>query len=188
MIDPEDEPKRTHLPASGWYADPEMTDTQRYWDGSQWTEHRAPGSPDNSRSALPSEIWFGVGACVLMIVGAAGPWVNAGFITVGGLNGDGLIVLGAAVAGFAGCAFAAQQRQRSPGGAAVWTLLAGLAGAATAIYDLVQIYGEKAELLGETVRIGAPGWGLWLAAAASMALCVSAVTFFSLGSNRGRAA
>ncbi len=37
------------LPAAGWYPDPEQPGQQRYWDGQQWTEHRAPleggGSP-----------------------------------------------------------------------------------------------------------------------------------------------
>lgn len=28
--------------AAGWYPDPEMADTIRYWDGTKWTEHRAP--------------------------------------------------------------------------------------------------------------------------------------------------
>ena len=27
---------------AGWYPDPTMTGSQRYWDGSQWTEHVAP--------------------------------------------------------------------------------------------------------------------------------------------------
>lgn len=30
------------LPAAGWYPDPEQPGQQRYWDGQQWTEHRAP--------------------------------------------------------------------------------------------------------------------------------------------------
>jgi hypothetical protein len=30
---------------AGWYPDPTQPGTQRYWDGSQWTEHRAPLSP-----------------------------------------------------------------------------------------------------------------------------------------------
>jgi hypothetical protein len=30
---------------AGWYPDPEMPGQQRYWDGTQWTEHRAPGAP-----------------------------------------------------------------------------------------------------------------------------------------------
>ena len=29
-------------PAAGWYPDPEQPGQQRYWDGQQWTEHRAP--------------------------------------------------------------------------------------------------------------------------------------------------
>jgi hypothetical protein len=28
---------------AGWYDDPEQSGQQRYWDGSAWTEHRAPG-------------------------------------------------------------------------------------------------------------------------------------------------
>ena len=26
----------------GWYPDPKMAGTQRYWDGARWTEHAAP--------------------------------------------------------------------------------------------------------------------------------------------------
>ena len=26
----------------GWYPDPRMTGTQRYWDGERWTDHVAP--------------------------------------------------------------------------------------------------------------------------------------------------
>lgn len=32
-------------PAPGWYADPTMPQTQRYWDGRAWTEHVAPAAP-----------------------------------------------------------------------------------------------------------------------------------------------
>lgn len=38
---------------AGWYPDPESTDQQRYWDGEQWTEHRAPLS-GAAASADPS--------------------------------------------------------------------------------------------------------------------------------------
>lgn len=30
------------LPAADWYTDPEDESQYRYWDGSQWTDHRAP--------------------------------------------------------------------------------------------------------------------------------------------------
>jgi len=28
----------------GWYPDPELRGQQRYWDGTTWTDHRAPGA------------------------------------------------------------------------------------------------------------------------------------------------
>lgn len=39
------EPPPTAAPA-GWYPDPHLVNTQRYWDGRQWTEHRAPSAHD----------------------------------------------------------------------------------------------------------------------------------------------
>lgn len=33
----------TAAPA-GWYPDPSLVDTVRYWDGSTWTDHRAPAT------------------------------------------------------------------------------------------------------------------------------------------------
>jgi Protein of unknown function (DUF2510)/Excalibur calcium-binding domain len=35
----------SNVPA-GWYPDPERAGQQRYWDGSAWTDHRAPLAPD----------------------------------------------------------------------------------------------------------------------------------------------
>lgn len=31
---------------AGWYPDPQMAGTQRYWDGQQWTGHVAPAGPE----------------------------------------------------------------------------------------------------------------------------------------------
>lgn len=40
---------------AGWYTDPEQPASQRYWDGSAWTEHRSPGAavPTPSPAAAP---------------------------------------------------------------------------------------------------------------------------------------
>lgn len=35
----------TSGPPAGWYPHPSMAGTQRYWDGSRWTDHVAPGAP-----------------------------------------------------------------------------------------------------------------------------------------------
>ena len=32
-------------PPAGWYPDPGMAQTQRYWDGAAWTAHIAPLAP-----------------------------------------------------------------------------------------------------------------------------------------------
>ena len=45
----------TDLPAAGWYPDPEQPGQQRYWDGLEWTEHRAP----LEASASPQPHWGG---------------------------------------------------------------------------------------------------------------------------------
>ncbi len=34
----------TTVPA-GWYTDPQVRGTLRYWDGARWTEHTAPMPP-----------------------------------------------------------------------------------------------------------------------------------------------
>ena len=67
-------------PAPGWYSDPQGPG-QRYWDGTQWTEHRAPAAPGppppqatprKKRGGTVWKVMLGVvlGGCVL-IVGCA---------------------------------------------------------------------------------------------------------------------
>jgi hypothetical protein len=44
-------------PPAGWYPDPSTPGTQRYWDGSRWTEHTAPlqaaPTPASSAATIP---------------------------------------------------------------------------------------------------------------------------------------
>jgi hypothetical protein len=67
--------------AAGWYPDPELAHTQRYWNGAQWLDHRAPlgGGPQPSRApshpqpAPPFPRRFALGwaagmLCVLVLV------------------------------------------------------------------------------------------------------------------------
>lgn len=51
--------------AEGWYPDPKMANTRRYWDGERWTENVAPAAeappvahaqPDTVRAPVPDTI------------------------------------------------------------------------------------------------------------------------------------
>ena len=59
----------------GWYPDPHNPGTQRYWDGTQWTESRAPGAalaapklPNNGK-AIASMVLGILGLVILYVVG-----------------------------------------------------------------------------------------------------------------------
>jgi hypothetical protein len=40
---------------AGWYPDPDGSGGQRYWDGSGWTEHRSPATPEPAAEPPASE-------------------------------------------------------------------------------------------------------------------------------------
>ena len=46
------------LPPADWYTDPEDESQYRYWDGSAWTEHRAPrhSQPDGETESVPGQL------------------------------------------------------------------------------------------------------------------------------------
>jgi hypothetical protein len=46
------------MPPSGWYPDPEQPASLRWWDGTVWTDHRAPGWQ-------PPGQWTGPGPAVV---------------------------------------------------------------------------------------------------------------------------
>lgn len=70
----------TGLPSAGWYDDPEYPDHLRYWNGSAWSDHRAPKQPAPPATAsalsdigswlgqtfeLPIRRWKPIGALLL---------------------------------------------------------------------------------------------------------------------------
>jgi Protein of unknown function (DUF2510) len=55
----------TSPPPAGWYTDPNDATTQRYWDGQQWTENRAPLEKKGAKPGVGSYIV----AVLLPIVG-----------------------------------------------------------------------------------------------------------------------
>jgi hypothetical protein len=78
----------TQTPPAGWYADPDNSAQQRYWDGSTWTEERQdrvesppppPPPPMASPMASPPKkkkrifLWFFLAVQLLFII-----WIIAG--------------------------------------------------------------------------------------------------------------
>lgn len=97
----------SELPNAGWYVDPNDSQTNRYWDGQQWTESRAPRfhpSPSATPSATPiartaispgarAAGWTMTAFGVLTVLAALMPWASVGPFTVSGTSGDGTITL-----------------------------------------------------------------------------------------------
>ena len=94
----------SQLPPADWYPDPEDPGQHRYWDGTQWTEHRAPrAAPAAPAASPPGPAWgqaptagTGTGtsglAIASLIVGGVSFFLA--FLAVGALGGIVAVVLG----------------------------------------------------------------------------------------------
>jgi hypothetical protein len=111
-----------------------------------------------------------------MVVGAFGPWVKVfGLVTINGTDGgrDGWVVVGAAVVAAIPLLIYAKTPRK-------WLLvlpvLAGLAGAATAGYDISDIsrLGSGGGLFGAGEGFSAQ-WGIYLCLIASLSLAVASL-------------
>ena len=106
-------------------------------------------------STKTAAIWAGISAGV-MVIGAIGPWATAlGVFSVAGTDGDGVIVL------IAGLIVAGLVLLRTLRRARIWALvvavLAAVVGAATSIYDMVNIQ----DAISNSHGLVSIGWGLW---------------------------
>lgn len=53
---------------AGWYPDPTQPQTQRYWDGDAWSEHRAPLPPKQGGVSVWT-IAVGILIAVVVVIG-----------------------------------------------------------------------------------------------------------------------
>ncbi len=130
-------------------------------------ELRPARPPSPSRHArLAVSFWWAVGSLVLMVVGAFGPWATVLDNTINGTDDskDGWFVLGAAVV--AALLLVGYVVRRRPWYAIV-AMLAGLASAATAAYDIVDTNNIASQTGNGLVRTE---WGIYLSLVASISL------------------
>jgi hypothetical protein len=171
-----------NVPA-GWYSDPHGTPQQRYWDGSQWTQHfAAPAGMAHQPAAAqtvvlpPSNLWWAAPALALLaLIGASGTWVTAslGSIekSVTGLGGgDGFFTLVTAIAALVLLVVWRQAGQR-------WApIVAAVLAAIGTLIPLIYVVDPSTGVdgLGTIAEYGR-GWGLWVAFLASGGLALLSI-------------
>jgi hypothetical protein len=68
-------------PPPGWYPDPSAPHLQRWWDGTAWTEHRAPAAAPTVPVRPPSAGGGGSGRAKVVALTAAGAVLVAAIVT-----------------------------------------------------------------------------------------------------------
>lgn len=126
----------------------------------------------------PRIFWWAAISAGLMIVGSFGPWARAFIVTVSGVDGDGWLVILAAVAALVALYFGAN-RPRLRRVSILVCALAGAAGLAVVLYDGNDIFGDQStgdedDLFGGTDLV-TPGWGIWMAGLASASLLFASI-------------
>lgn len=175
---------------AGWYPDPGGGPGQRYWDGSQWTDHYAapagqgampqpgyaPAGPKPKPSPAPA-LWWGVPALALLaLIGAAGLWVSAelggrSLNKTNGLEADGRIMLFFLVVGVVLLIVWRANGQRWS--AVVGAVMFAIATLLPLIYVIEPSTGAEGFLVNQADW--STGWGAYLAFLSCLALTVLSV-------------
>lgn len=137
----------------------------------------------NRKRSLPKSFWWSAGSLVLMVVGAFGPWAKVAGLTIHGTDGprDGWVVVGAAGVAALGMVLYIRFRR---GWLLALPLLAGLAGAATAGYDISDISGlASGSVLFFDVPVSTE-WGIYVAFVGSVSLALASVVLSIEGRRR----
>lgn len=89
-------------PPAGWYDDPKMVNTRRYWDGAKWTEHRqekaAAAAPVVVQADEPSRAAVGWGVAFAILIPFVGFFI--GLALLGKRGNDGIKIVVVSVACF----------------------------------------------------------------------------------------
>jgi hypothetical protein len=125
----------------------------------------------------PGKFWLAVGGAAVMTIGALGPWATAlGIVSKAGVDGDGLLVIGAA-----GVAVLLLWKHAQSGGRGVLigTLALGLVSVAICVYDLIDIESQaQSEFFGERLDVIEPGWGIYASLLGAAALTIASVAMW----------
>lgn len=167
----------SELPNAGWYVDPNDSQTNRYWDGAQWTESRAPrfhtspaptvGSATSPRARAAGWTMTAFGG--LTVLAAMMPWASIGPFTVSGTSGDGAItlVLGLIGAGLGLIRALSTTAGRGRTAVPVTCLILGLLITAIGLFDIVDVSSEASvgaglvlTLLAGLGLVASSVWGL----------------------------
>jgi hypothetical protein len=162
-----------NVPA-GWYPDPTLPGTQRYWDGSEWTEHRAPLSPTPAATQASSWSLNLSPRLIIAILGALAALIamflphteSSEVLTIANntllAKGDGILIVILALAAGAMAVRHSGKRDIS------WPLVViGLLTIALALFDGTGQRLEVVNGLGETVesKAGSAIWALGIGGA-----------------------
>jgi hypothetical protein len=143
----------------GWYPDPDRPQSQRYWNGTNWTDQIAPlpePSATRQMKATPIITWpkaavfIGVAA---IIVGTLGPWGTTALESISGTSTDGKWCL---FAGIAALVLLLARRL------ILFNILIALAVGAEGVSRISKVNSYSVHAFGQTVHPASVGWGLWV--------------------------